>query len=249
MKTVISIFFIFVFQIGQILSQEIKQGVVTYKVTDFEIEGKLSGEMSPDDAKELKGFMAPMIAELKQTIAWDEDSQYIEINLAGILTNKIFTDLKKHQNITYMDLMGQKYKIVSDIPPMNSAALSTKEFISDSKIIAGYKCYKVVYSLVAPDFSRSIPEHSEKENRETNNVELTAYITDLIKPSAYLSLIQGTTLKGLPLEFNLSLQGMNLKLEATEVKTKVDKKLFIQPTGYQEMTIAEFEQMMAKLGK
>ena len=45
------------------------------------------------------------------------------------------------------------------------------------------------------------------------------------------------------------MQGMKMKLEAYEVKNTVDKSFFIEPTGYKEISLEDFQKKTGKMRK
>ncbi len=236
-------------QVNLILAQKLNRGTITYQVADFDISQEMLGKGNNANMKEMKAMMEPMIKGFTQTMAWDGDLQVTELNMGGLSSTKVFTDLSKNQNATFMNLMGQKYKITSILPDSKTknASVNPKEFKSIRKKIAGYDCYKVTYMVDLSGVQSKTPD--KQKTKASSKVELVAYITDKIKPSAYLSSTQGAPLNGMPLEFSMETQGMKLKLVAKDVKPTIEKSFMTQPKGYQEMTQAEFEKKMKTLGK
>lgn len=237
------------FCISILNAQNLDKGVISYKVVDFEMGGAMFDNMDAEQAKQVKATMAPMMQNFTQTIAWDGQNQVGETKMGGMSATKVFTDMAKKQSISYSDIMGQKYKIVSPIPEdnKNETTADIKEFKNDTKTIAGYDCYKVVYHV---DLSKTMENvKGDKNANLTKDTQFEAYITEKIKPSSYISASQGVKLKGMPLEMSFNMQGMKMKLEAYEVKNTVDKSFFIEPTGYKEISLEDFQKKTGKMRK
>lgn len=229
-------------------AQNLDKGLIRYKVVDFEMGGEMFDKMDAEQAKQVKATMAPMMQKFTQTIAWDGENQVYETQMAGLSTTKIFTDLAKKKSISYMDLMGQKYKIVSSIPEDNqNLSPELKEFRNDTKTIAGYDCYKVIYKV---DMSKIMEiDNSIKNVKLPKDTQFEVYLTEKIKPSSYFTSSQGVKLKGMPLEMSFNMQGIKMKLEAYEVNNNVDKSFFDQPSGYKETSQEDFIKKAGKIGK
>lgn len=229
-------------------AQNLDKGVIRYKVIDFEMGGEMFDKMDAEQAKQVKATMAPMMQKFTQTIAWDGENQVYETQMAGLSTSKIFTDLDKKQSISYIDMMGQKYKIVSPVPEENqNLTPDLKEYRNDTKTIAGYDCYKVIYHV---DLSKIMEkDKSIKNDKLPKDSQFEVYITEKIKPSSYFTSSQGVKLKGMPLEMSFNMQGVKMKLEAYEVNNTVDKNFFVQPAGYKEMSQEDFIKKAGKIGR
>ena len=244
-------FFVWILSLSPVESfgQKLERGTIKYEVADFEVSSELLGQTNKTNEKEMKAMVEPMIKGFTQTIAWDGNIQASELNMGGLSTTKVITDLKKKQNNTYMNVMNKRYNISSVIPDAKDKPMTSdfKEFKTERKKIAGYDCYKVVYTVDMSSLAKATKEKGK--TKMGSKFEMVAYVTDKIKPSAYLNSTQGVSLNGMPLEYSLNAQGMKLILVAKEVKNSVDKNFFIPPKGYQEITQAEFEQKMMQLGQ
>jgi hypothetical protein len=129
-----------------------------------------------------------------------------------------------------MDYMGSKFKI-----PMSNDDLKNKklkdtdyeiEYTNDTKQIAGYTCKKALIKT------------------KDNDVFMLWY-TDAIFPGAYEHTQYGKFQAGCPLEYDMSQNGMRMKLTATKVELgNVSDAVFNIPGDYQEITMDQLMQMM-----
>lgn len=142
----------------------------------------------------------------------------------------VITDKKSESSILLMDMMGQKIAINMPSPTEEEKAkekLPTFKYDDKTKKIAGYKCKHSVMSI-------------EDENGET--IETDVYYTEDI-PADANNKLKG--LKGFPLEYSITTQGMSMTLTAKTIsKEKYSASEFSIPEGYSEMTMEEFQKSM-----
>lgn len=133
-----------------------------------------------------------------------------------------------------MDVLGNKMAIKSSKQEMkekNAAKpkqYSLKTITTDKKIIAGYECTKAIMS-------------SEGEE------DLTVWFTDKLKISGgwYYNM---DGLKGFPLEFAMSANGMKMWMVAREINNDpVSSDKFVVPSGYKVMTQQELMMMFGNM--
>lgn len=145
--------------------------------------------------------------------------------------------------VMYMDMMGNKMEVTgtklemdkfkAENPnPMSDLDITYDE--SDTKEIAGYKCYKMMAT-----------------SSENEDLKITAYITDQIKINA--AVIQGVDLsefKGFPLEYSMDMGGqMKLVVSTVDLKESIDTKVFdIDGSSYKKMNWEEFMSQMGGMG-
>jgi hypothetical protein len=133
-----------------------------------------------------------------------------------------------------MDMLGNKMAIKSSKQEMqekNAAKpkqYSVKTITTDKKMIAGYECTKAIMS-------------SEGEE------DLTVWFTDKLKISGgwYYNM---DGLKGFPLEFAMSANGMKMWMVAREINNDpVSSDKFVVPSGYKVMTQQELMMMFGNM--
>lgn len=139
----------------------------------------------------------------------------------------VIVDNKKKESHVLMNMMGQKIDIFLSKEEMEQAEKEapemTVEELSGTKTILGYKCKEAL--ITDPD---------------TGDTQKVFYTNKLeIDHKDFKSL------KGFPLEYVTTQQGMKLKMTATEVtKKKIPAADFEVPDGYDRMTMDELNKMM-----
>ena len=151
-----------------------------------------------------------------------------KVEVPTMMGSQIIISSKKNNTTTlYMDMMGKKIKketaLVDNGSDQNKPEVKkTKE----TKMIAGYKCYKVILSV--------------------EGTEMEMYITDEI-PNAMKDKVPG--IDGFPMEFSMSAQGMDMLYSVSKVeKRTVTAKEIAAPEGYKELTPEEQEQFSKQMG-
>lgn len=133
-----------------------------------------------------------------------------------------------------MDMLGNKMAIKSSKQEMeqkNAAKpkqFSVKKITTDKKMIAGYECTKAIMS-------------SEGEE------DLIVWFTEKLKISGgwYYNM---DGLKGFPLEFAMSANGMKMWMVAREINNDpVSSDKFVVPSGYKVMTQQELMMMFGNM--
>lgn len=109
---------------------------------------------------------------------------------------------------------------------------NTYDITSETKEIAGYNTKKV--NVISKD----------KEGVETKEV---IWMCDEIGPNTDLYFYTG--LNGMPFEFPVDLDTFKINFKVSEVikSTKVKKADMLLPTGYEEVTIEEFQEIIGML--
>jgi GLPGLI family protein len=167
--------------------------------------------------------------EMKQMMAGSQMSVYMkgeksrtDMNMAMQNTITI-SDAKAKSSFVLMDIMGQKYKIVTK-DDAKKPEITVKE-LTDTKEVAGYKCKKAELST-------------------TGQEPITVYYTEDIPNTGYNTQIKG--IKGYPLEFEVTQGGMKINYSAKSVsKEKIeDAKFVVDDKDYKVMTKEELMKSM-----
>ncbi len=191
---------------------------------------------SISSAQEFEGIIKFSISyeslppEMKDAVAMLPKEQlfYIKNNKSKFVQNSsmsntiVISDSDTKTSIVLMEAMGQKYKMTMTSEEVEEMEKETAdeiqiEYINETKSIAGYTCKKAVVKMKGMD------------------EEAVFYYTEEIAPLK-LSGMEGLHLKGLPLEYIISMDGMKMVMKATSVeKTTVPDSTFDIPDGYTEM--------------
>jgi GLPGLI family protein len=122
--------------------------------------------------------------------------------------------------------MGNKYQLKTDPAKKKDDTKPVIKYTDETKTVAGYTCHKAEITVTGKD-----------GQSYTTNVY---YTEDLPSYSGSRDQFQG--LKGFPLEYTMSQQGMNISIAATNVsKQSVTDDTFTVPSGYKLMTAEEMQ--------
>jgi GLPGLI family protein len=180
------------------------------------IKFNISYESMPAD-------MADAIAMLPQEQTFfikNHKSKFVQVTSTA--NTMVISDSEAQTSIILMEAMGQKYKMSMTTDEVKSVELEstegiTIEYIDETKMIAGYECKKALVTM------------------EGFDEKAIFYYTEKIAP-LQLSGMEGLHLKGLPLEYIISMGGMKMVMKATTVeKTEIPDSTFDIPEGYTEM--------------
>lgn len=161
-------------------------------------------------------------------------SSRTEESMAGN-SNIVIADSKKPDDrIMLIFMLGHKYALrpSDSMKRLEAANIPKIEYIDSAnatKQIAGYSCKKARLTMNMP-----------KEGTVTSEVY---YTTDLpyADPQG-----QFKGLKGMPMEYSMSMGGMNITISAKTVDKKtLSDSLFTIPSDYKEVTIEELQKQLA----
>lgn len=146
----------------------------------------------------------------------------------------VLTDTKENSSHLLINMMEQKMAIKIAKPTKEEKAKQVQpkyKYDDKTKKIAGYKCKHAIMII-------------EDENGEENEVDV--YYTEEIPASANDKL---KGLKGFPLEYTISPQGLTMVVTANSVsKEKIAASEFEIPSDYTIMTMEEFQAIMGAGG-
>ncbi len=142
----------------------------------------------------------------------------------GMISKTIFSDRSTtDEPIVLLDAMGNKYQVKND-PTKKADKDPMIKYMDDTKTILGYTCHKA--EITATD---------AQGQAITSEVYYTEDIVTPIAKSGPFKL-----LKGFPLEYSMSQQGVKVSITATKVdKQSLKDDTFTVPSGYKLMTMEE----------
>jgi len=141
--------------------------------------------------------------------------------------------------IVLFDVMGQKLAMQQTKEDIEKAKAEAKESgdlkedsepvvekTDETKTIAGYKCTKY--------------------NVTTDGETMEVFVTEEIPmPANYYESSQVKGVKGVPMQYSMNTQGMNMTMTAKEVKKGgVNNSMFMITDDYQKVTAEEFAKML-----
>jgi GLPGLI family protein len=185
-------------------------------------EGKMVFEIVYKDlSPELKAMEAMMPKELVFLVKGEKSRMDAATQMGS--TTVIF-DNKSGKSTMLMDMMGQKIAMTSSAEEREKQAQKQKVTLQPgTKTIAGYSCKKAIAKV--------------------GNEEMEIWYTDAIPGFMMEEQFEG--LKGFPLEYTTSQNGVTASMRAKEIKKQaVPDTSFAIPAGYQEMTAESMMQMM-----
>ncbi|RMG76232.1 MAG: hypothetical protein D6707_12545 [Bacteroidetes bacterium] len=194
-------------------------GTMAQKKFEGEIIYKIEYQNLPPEMAQYASMMPDRMKML-----FSDDKTRIEQETMGG-KQVIIYDYKKGKVIILVDAMGQKIMTRDEIQSNNEPKPEIKYIDGETKQIAGYECKK---AKIINEKEKSI---------------LTVFYTEEINAAKPKEDFEG--LKGFPLEYELSQNGITMKLYAQSVEErKVDDKLFEAPEeGYTEMSREQLQQL------
>ncbi len=138
---------------------------------------------------------------------------------------RVFMDNDPLQSTPLMDMMGQKFGIrtsTEDFKKIYDTLKVEFEYLKEYKDIIGYKSQKVMM------------------NNKSTNERSEMWVTEELALPANQYTMYFKGLKGVPLEFNQTQNGMKIKLIAKKLIEKtLPDDLFAVPDGYQVISLEE----------
>lgn len=235
MKNILIFSFLMVWNFVQ-AQKQITTGAITFGIVGFDMNDPKSKEMNnPQTLEMFKNMM-------KYTIYFSPEHQKMNTDVMnGMSRTQVYYDVNGSKSVTYMDMMGKKYKILNQVSQLSDTSkmseIEIKYDKADTKKILDFDCYKATITI------KNIPV---KDKKSPTELTMNCYLTDQIAPSKLSMNYYGGKLKGFPLEFGIDAQKMKMILAATAIRENVDPSEFTEPNGYQEITKEEFEKEIGK---
>jgi len=234
MKNVLKTLLLCLLTVGTFTVQaqvELSEGYIKMEIT----------EASSDDPQTAQAL--EMMKGTETEVYFKDGKSLTALNMMGGMIQMKNILNENGDLVMYMDMMGNKMEVTGSKLEMdklkaeNPTPLSDLDITydeSDTKEIAGYKCYKMIAS-----------------SSENEDLKIIAYITDQIKINA--AVIQGVDLsefKGFPLEYSMDMGGqMKLVVSTVDLKESIDTKVFdIDGSAYKKMNWEEFMSQMGGMG-
>lgn len=216
------------FMIQGVSQKNLSEGMVQMEITDINSD-------NPQMAMQLE-----MMKGTTVSISFNKEKHVTDMNMMGgmVMTKTYVSEAEQKMNL-FMDMMGQKIWIESDLN--ESVSPEQKEMAEKSKItydendrkeILGYSCYKMM--IENPDL----------------DMKVSGYVTEAIKTKA--NVIRGfETLeyKGLPLEFTVKNEAFSMTMTTKKIEDKVNQNVFnFDSAGYKKMSMQEFQESFGAMG-
>jgi GLPGLI family protein len=218
-----------VFFVGNAFAQSMESGVIVQELT----------EIKADDPN-----MASQLSMLKGSINkvfFTNDKVVTKSEMMGGMMKMSTVTMSENKTgfmLFNMEMMGMKYKVnisEEDVETgkENSENMTVTYDKSDTKEIAGYKCYKATIS-----------------SPEMAGAKITAYVTKELNITAdIIQGVSGELIDGFPLEYSIGAPGMTMVYTTVEISKEIDKsEMDLNTDGYEEMSMKEFQKKMASMG-
>jgi GLPGLI family protein len=140
--------------------------------------------------------------------------------------NVIVSDMDQKNGFMEMEMAGQKLRmnISTEEFDAEEGKIENIEYVDESKTIAGYPCKKAIIK------------------DDSGNLAMTVFYTEKIKNQAQKEFVG---LKGFPLEYSLSQNGINMVMTAVTINEEsVSDDLFQKSEGFQDITQEDLQKMM-----
>jgi GLPGLI family protein len=207
--------------------------IIAFSFTGATFEGKITYEVNMEGANMPPEAQA-MFAGSELTIYIKNSKSRSDINM-GMQKTTTISDTKTNTTVTLMEMMGSKYKILSDPKKEEKTEDIKVKYLDDTKTIAGYKCKKAELSF-----------KDDTGKQQATTIWYSEEITNHLGQSNRNKQFRG--IKGMPLEYEMSGdRGMTMKMTAKTVsKENVPDSKFEVPSGYKETTLEDLQKEMMK---
>ncbi len=226
-KRVIILLCLITLVVGDGTAQKMKEGVIKMEVVDVQTT---------------QAEMQQMIGAMKgstQEIRFNQEKQHIVMSMmGGMMQTNVFQEFNKKGMETYLDMMGQKIKMVMTPEQAIEQEKASAEMLAENPIkydksstrqILGYECTKATMEA------------------ETNGqkMKMVFWLTDKIDlPKAFVQNISHVNFEGAPLAMEMNMGPMTLVYEAVEVSKKLGPDFYQKPSGdYKEMSVEDLQKM------
>ncbi len=187
---------------------------------------------SPDAQQQMEATMKSMKIETFAT----PDKIRSDVNMmGGMVMMSTFSNPNDDSFVMYMDMMGQKMKVVptaeelkkiKDDGEKNSKDMKISEVPGDTKTILGFKC--------------------KRYNVSNGEMNVSMYVTTELKMKANkIQGMEGLKIDGYPMEYTIEAAGTKMTFTAEKYEPTFDDSKMKEPSGkYKEMSFTEFKKQM-----
>lgn len=197
----------------------LKEGHIEYEVTKIDSESM--------EAQMMKGTLINFYFNKANT------KMNVQM-MGGMVTMDIFTETASETSTLLMNMMGRKVQVKQPKEEEKEEAAKPDFDItydkSDSKEIAGEKCIKATL----------------KDKKTTESIII--YVAQGLAAKVKMAEDMFPGLQGIPMEIQISAQGMGATITAQKIEKSCDKTAFDIPEGYEEMTPEQFQKEMGGMG-
>ena len=173
----------------------------------------------PEEMEQMKG----MLPQTMKIIMKGSKSRVEQTQTMG--SNVIISDTEAKVGFIEMDVMGKKLRMSLATKDFDedANAYEVLEYLDEKKTIAGYDCKKAIM-------------------KQNGGTEIEVFYTDQITNHAQREF---SSLKGFPLEYNMSQNNITFRMTADVVdKKSVEDALFEKSEGFQDVTQDDLQKMM-----
>ena len=172
--------------------------------------------------------IAGMMGNLQMTLYFKNNRSLMNLTSSMFSTKTLVSDSGV---LMLADAMGQKFYFkVPNATLIASDTLTPEiEYTKETKEIAGYTCNKAIIRVKTSD----------------STIQQTIWYTDKLPPISFgNNQLQLKGLKGLPLQYEMNVMQLQLKLTAQKVSTDPvpDSTFMLSTDGYQEMDIDKMKE-------
>lgn len=202
-------------------SQYVKMGVSSVKAENAEQQQQMEGTMKT----------------MKMETFANDDKIRTDVNMmGGMVVMSTFTNQNSDQFTIYMDMMGNKMKVVPTASELTSLKSENDKKSSDFKIVE------------VPGDTKTILGFNCKRYNITSSegMNLTMYATKDIKiKPANIQGMEGLVIDGYPLEYTMEAMGAKMTFTAEKFEKSFDVTKMNPPTGnYKELNLTDFKKQM-----
>ncbi|TVQ51351.1 MAG: hypothetical protein EA362_00455 [Saprospirales bacterium] len=152
--------------------------------------------------------------------------------MGGMMLTRTLTNIKDDNIFTFMDMMGQRFKVnMGSFSEISEQEENVQIIVdkNDRKNILGFDCYKV--TIVSSEGGVSM--------------SMETYVTEDIRTnSSVVQGMQSNVMPGTIMKMSINTQGIKMVTKAKSFNPDFDKSVFdFDQSGYQEMDLETFQRM------
>ena len=183
------------------------EGAITYSIQYLDLPAEMQG-------------MEQMLPKEQKILVKGDKSKFEQAT--GMSSTTVISDMADGTSTVLIEAQGQKFKITLSKEEVDKSISqqgpAQVTYVSGTKEILGYTCKKAEVVM------------------EGMTEPAIFYYTEDI-PMINMRGMEAIELKGMPLEYEMSMQGMNMVVTVTEMtELTLNDSEFVAPAGYTEMT-------------